>query len=511
MGLGGASHRRFAINAVASSCSLALAIGVSFWYTPYMIRHLGVSVYGMVPLANSITNYLTIITAAVCTTVARYITVDLARGDVEAANRHFNTFLVIAVAVAALLFLLASGFSFLLPTFFNIPVGKERAAQVLFLSVSASFLMSTVANTFQAAIWVSNRFEVRNAIESGAMLIRVGLVVVLFRLWTPGLWQVSIALPLTALFTLGGDVMTCRKLVPCLRLRLSCFDRQVVPTVWNTSRWVLVGQLGGILLINIDLVLANTLLGSFAAGRYAPLLQWVTLLRTLGLTLAGILAPPIVVRYAQGDEDGLLRLLGQASKFLGLIVALPAGLMCGFARPLLGTWLGPSFQDLAHLTWWLVLPLCIEAAQYHFSSVWIAADRIRVISLLTVASGAAYVGFAILLTAKFHWGLYGIAVASALASILRNGVISPVYTATLTNRPRWSLAINAYKTLLSSLAFAAIAALSSASLVSRSWLRLGLVAVPVGIVCLAVTYLILLTPGERVTLLRIIRYRQAES
>src|SRR5580658_2800175 len=181
-GLGEASHHRFAINTIANSFSLILAIAVGFWYTPYMIRHLGVAVYGLVPLANSITNYLTIITAAVCTTVARYITVDMAKGDIESANRHFNTFLVIAICVAAALLLLAVGFSYLLPDFFNIPAGQERAAQVLFLSVTAAFLLSTVANTFQSAIWVSNRFEIRSLIESGSILLRIGLVVLLFHL-----------------------------------------------------------------------------------------------------------------------------------------------------------------------------------------------------------------------------------------------------------------------------------------------------------------------------------------
>ncbi len=510
-GLGEASHHRFAVNTIANGASLVLSIAVGFWYTPYMIRHLGVAVYGLVPLSNSITNYLTILTAAVCTTVARYITVDIAKGDVESANRHFNTFLVIAIWIAAVLELLAVGFSFLLPKFFNIPAGQERAAQVLFLSVTVAFLLSTVANTFQSAIWVSNRFEIRSLIESGAILIRVGLVVLLFNLWAPSLWQLSIALPLTALYTLAGDVIACRKLVPSLRVRLSDFDRKELPALWNTSRWMLVSQVGGVLFFNLDLVLANTLLGPVEAGRYAPLIQWVFLLRTLGMTISVVLSPPIVVRYAQGDTDGLLRVLRQASKFLGLIVGLPAFLLCGFAGPLLGTWLGPSFQDLAPLTWWLVLPLCVEASQLHVSAVWIAADKLRVISLQTVACGVAYIVLAVLLVREFHWGLYGISVASAAASLLRNGILSPLYTAALAHLPRWNLAFYPWRTLLSTFAFAALTAMASVRMAAGSWFKLGLAAAPVSLVYCLVTYFALLNGEERLTLRRIIFSRRAEA
>src|ERR1041385_5868049 len=92
---GGSSHRRFAVNVAASLGSLVITLFVGLWYTPFMIKSLGIAVYGLVPLASSITNYLTVITGSVCAMVARYVTTDLARNDVLNANKHFNTFLIV--------------------------------------------------------------------------------------------------------------------------------------------------------------------------------------------------------------------------------------------------------------------------------------------------------------------------------------------------------------------------------------------------------------------------------
>ena len=52
----GLSHRQFVVNVGANACYFAVSIVIGLWYTPYVIRHLGVSVYGLIPLASSITN-----------------------------------------------------------------------------------------------------------------------------------------------------------------------------------------------------------------------------------------------------------------------------------------------------------------------------------------------------------------------------------------------------------------------------------------------------------------------
>jgi hypothetical protein len=213
--------------------------------------------------------------------VARYITMDLARGDHEGANRNFNTFLVIGLAMASVLLVLAVAFSFLLPFLFKIPAGMEVAARVVFLAVAFAFLISTISNTFESAIWVSNRFEIRSLIESSSLLLRVGLVVLFFYWWQPSLFLVAIAIPIPAFGALLANIAMCRKLAPSLRVRWSDFDRSRLPALWYTSRWLLIGQLGTVLFLNIDLVLANILLGPEAGGHYAPMVQWATLLRTV--------------------------------------------------------------------------------------------------------------------------------------------------------------------------------------------------------------------------------------
>jgi O-antigen/teichoic acid export membrane protein len=500
----GSSHRRFAVNVAANLGSLIITVFVGLWYTPFMIKSLGVAVYGLVPLASSITNYLTVVTAAVCTMVARYITTDLARNDVVNANKHFNTFLIVGTLLAAALFVVAAVFSFFLPAFFNIPSGQENAARNVFLGVAGAFLISTIANTFQSSIWVANRFEVRALIEAGSTLLRAGLVLLSFRLWAPALWQVSIIIPTVAAFVLLADFVACRRLAPSLRVRPSDFDRSKLPELLSTSQWLFWGQLGNLLFLNIDLVLINILLGPLDSGRYAPLLQWVMLLRVVISLIAGTLSPEIVTRYARQDMQSLLQLTRQAAKFLGLVVALPCGLLCGLGRPMLGTWLGPSFMDLAPLSWLVLAPLAVEASQYHLSAIMIAANKLRVPALSMLAFGVGNAALAILLTRYLHWGLYGVAAATAVTSILRNGVFAPLYTAAILHQP-WSTFLSKMGNALTAcLLLAGAAAMVAGYVTPGSWIRLGLAAAPLALLYAGLMYFIGLDADERITMQKIV-------
>ena len=49
----GGRHRRLVVNIVAGFVTFGATLVVGLWYTPYMIRRLGVAVYGLIPLSTS--------------------------------------------------------------------------------------------------------------------------------------------------------------------------------------------------------------------------------------------------------------------------------------------------------------------------------------------------------------------------------------------------------------------------------------------------------------------------
>ena len=117
---------RFAVNLGSNLANFALGILVGLWLTPYLIRHLGVAAYGLVPLAVTVTSYMGLFTTALNAAVGRFITLCLDRRDYAEANRIFNTSFWGTVAVLAVLLGPALWLSSQARFFFNVPAGYEH-------------------------------------------------------------------------------------------------------------------------------------------------------------------------------------------------------------------------------------------------------------------------------------------------------------------------------------------------------------------------------------------------
>ena len=87
-------------------------------------------------------------------------------------------------------------------------------------------------------------------------------------------------------------------------------------------------------------IIINIFLGPEQCGRYAPIALWVTLLGTLGGAISDVFAPIALGYIARQEHDILVTQMKRSTKFLGLIMALPVGLLCGLAKPVLYRWIG---------------------------------------------------------------------------------------------------------------------------------------------------------------------------
>ena len=98
---------------------------------------------------------------------------------------------------------------------------------------------------------------------------------------------------------------------------------------------MVINQIGAILYLNIDVLVANRLFGPEQSGKYAAILQLPYLIRLLGTTVAAVFSPTVLFYFARNDLDGLMVFLRRAIKCMGFVLALPIALMCGFSEPLL--------------------------------------------------------------------------------------------------------------------------------------------------------------------------------
>jgi membrane protein EpsK len=499
---------RFALNLVSNIGKLGLTMLVGVWYVPFLVRKLGPAAYGLIPLASMITSYMGLVTFSLDTAMGRYLTISLARKDHREANKVFNVAFWGNAAIVALLAIPAMAAILNIQHLVRIPVGYESATRRLFAGTALAFLLNEIKTPFLATCFALNRLDLQNVVVASETLTRVGLVVSLFFVFAPRIEYVGAGILAGTVVSTCGAIWVWKVLTPGLHIRRGDFDWILLKNVWHTSGWIVVTQIGMLLYANIDLVVANRLFGPGESGRYAAVLQLPTLLTMLGITVGEIFAPTMYRKYARGNFEELAAYLSRAIKFVGLVLALMAGLVCGFAQPLLQIWLGPAFRSLAPLLCLMAIPTCIALCMYPLYAVPLAANRVKIPGTVTLAIGVLNLVLALVLAKVFGWGLYGIAAACALSQTLRYFVFAPLFGASVLQRPVRTFYQTALPIIGAMLATIGLCRLIMWRWTMSNWMDLGTAAMTVSVLY-GMTVWLLLASEERAALKEtIVRWKE---
>jgi len=172
--------------------------------------------------------------------------------------------------------------------------------------------------------------------------------------------------------------------------------------------------------MNSDLLVANRILGPKQAGYLAVVLQLTAMVRML-VDLTGSILSPVAVAYASRDDVGGLRdFTLRSTKYLGLVIALPAGVLAGAAGSLLPVWLGAEFDGLAGLVAVAMLGLVVTLPLTSLGSVFLATNTVGASSLANLSMGVIQVALGLLLSSLTPLRLYGIVIAGIIAMGARN-------------------------------------------------------------------------------------------
>lgn len=414
-------------NLIANITYFLLHIVIGILLVPYFISTLGIAAYGLIPLASAVTGYVAIVIQSLDTTVSRYLTIDLQKPDYASANRTFNTAFFGLCIIIALMIPLVIIISWFVPVIFNVPTGQETDAIVLFLCVFAALFIRSLSGTFTVQLFAYNRLDYMNLVNIVNYLFYVGLIVLLFWLKGASLIYVGGANLGGAIIASVVAVILAKRVCPHLHLCIGSFDRSRVKDLGNMGGWVLINQIGSLLFLQIDLIVVNIIFGAISAGEYSVVWQWGNQLRSVAVVFAGVLTPMILTYYAREHTETIIRVTKSAVKLMGLIMALPIGLICGFAPQLLTVWVGAQYVFLAPLMILLTVHLIINLAVTPLFSINMAYNKVRVPGIVTLIMGVGNLALAVILSLFTGWGYYGVAAAGAIVLTLKNAVFTPWY------------------------------------------------------------------------------------
>ena len=377
------AKNRLILNISANIIAVFVNAVITIWLTRYLILKLGVSIYGMIPLAVTVASYFGLLTQSISGAIGRFVAIYVGKDDIDKSCEYISSAFFSLLGLCILLLLPAAFIVAFLPHIFNIPQGFEIQARWLFAFMTIFSLVTALNSTFIVSTFITHRFYLRNLIDSAGRIFQVLIIYLLFAVMAVSVSYVGFAYLMMASLALLLSYIAARKLTPELKISFALFKWATALEMAAMGVWVTINQLGAAFYTTISIVIINIFLGSEAVGRYAPFAQWAMLIDLLAGTVASVFAPIAYGYIARNETEELVRQTKRSMKYMSMLMALPIGLLCGLSIPIFNWWLGESFSKFYLLIWILIGSRIVTVAIRPIYAITQGMNKVRLPAVVT--------------------------------------------------------------------------------------------------------------------------------
>jgi O-antigen/teichoic acid export membrane protein len=411
------AKRSLFLGAATNWAAFALALAVSFFLAPYLIRHLGDARYGVWCVVESVLAYFTLFDLGIAACLVRFVAKFHATGERTELNKLVSACLVI-FSLAALGVLVLGG----AVTPFVAPGLERKLGEAGDVAPFMLLMLANLAATLPLSVFPSildglQRYAVKSAVRLAFLLLRVGGIVYVVET-RPGLWPLAVVFTVTNLLEHAAMAALAFRFLPGLRLSRRSVDRETLHRVKGYSVDAFLAMLAGRVTVQTGAIVVGGFLTVAAAAHYAIAARLVELAKNLLRSATTTLTPAISEREARGDLDGVRSVLLNATKWV-LYLVLPIHLgMLFFGRPFLARWVGgPEYADYCFpAVAILSATLTIGVAQSVAARILYGMGKLLLFSRLALVEAAVNLVLSLVLVGPF--GLVGVAVAVAVPNVL---------------------------------------------------------------------------------------------
>ena len=375
-------------NLVFNILSLLANIAVGIFYTPFLVKSLGVVAYGVIPLALIINQYIGVITGSLTGALTRFYSIALQKNDKLEASKSLSTSFIVITAIVLLLVVPIYILIENVDKIFTIPKELVNDSKKLFFFTAISFVFSLYTSIFNVTLYAFNRLDLLNIVKIIRVTGKWLFVLFIYSFISVNVAYVGLANLLTELFLLVFSIIVFSRFSKGkVSLSLKKYDTAVLKAIGFMALWTIVHQLGDTALYRIDNILVNIFWSSKESGILGAFTELGNYTIVISTVIGSLFGPLILIAYANNRHEEVKQMTLDRSLSVGILVAVMSGVLAGFSPILLKIWLGEEFVEYNA---WLILKLFLVpfyASAGVFSFAARAFNKVRFPAIMTVGFG----------------------------------------------------------------------------------------------------------------------------
>jgi O-antigen/teichoic acid export membrane protein len=412
-------------NIVSNWATYLISGAISFFLSPFIVRHLGNSAYGVWVLLVSLTGYLGFLDLGIRGAVTRYIAKFHSQGEHEESSRTISSACGLFSSAGLLSLVAAFLFAVIVVPHFKLPPGYYRTAQFVVLIAGANVALSLISGVFGGLLVGLQRFELHNSIALSVMCLRA-VATVLALLHGYGLVSLALIQLGSTVVELILGIFLSRRLYPEVQIAFDKFDRAHVALIFSFGVFAFLLQISNYLIYYTDALVIGTFLPVGMITFFAIAGNLTIYARELVGGFSRTMTPLASKLEAETGHNSLQETTLRSARYCTLLM-LPIFVTFMLRGHLfIALWMGPSYADLSgRVLWILSLPWFVGASASVSASVILGIGRHKKVVPVALAEGFGNLILSIILAKPL--GVIGVAWGTTIPNIAVSLLFWPWY------------------------------------------------------------------------------------
>lgn len=394
--------------AIISYVGILLNIAISFLYTPWMIRKIGVSDYGLYSLILSFISYF-ILDFGLSQAIQRFIAKYRAENNEDKVAKMVGITTKVYLAIDAFIFIVLFVFYFFISNIFTglTPAEVERV-KGLYIIAGTFSVLTFMFKPLAGAMMAFEFFMEEKALE---LLNKVGTVLFVCL-------ALSFGADVYALVFINGAIALFASFAKYLvfkhksklKIQWSYFNKGELKSVFSFSAWTFVISLAQRMRITIVPTILGILSNSTEISLFALGITIEGILFSFSHALNGLFLPKVTRMIHQESRSEVNSLMIKVGRIQLFIISL---LFYGFVASgfvFLNLWVGAQFSSVYYIVLCFIVPNTVLFTQSIANDVVYVDNVIKSTATMTLASSA--IGLVLACSLAHSMGAVGCAIGT---------------------------------------------------------------------------------------------------
>lgn len=405
-----------------------LTVVAGLYITKLLIAQLGIQLYGFFPIANNISNYLVIISMAINSMAARFISVSIAKKEYEKANQYYSSLFFSDLMLAGIMIIPIMLCVNYAEKIFQIPSLYIKDVKFLLLFVLLSVMVNMITTVFSTATVAKDRIDIQYIGRISQVVLKILLFAGIYIFCRHNVAYAGGIIFFLEVYYLILQFAIKRRIMPELVIKKKDYNISIIKQIIHASIWNSVNQLGNSLLFGVDAIVANILVGAEASGIIGVLHMIPGTLNSVITLLAGIFVPKCIKAYSDNNNSELDNIVKRAQEIMGVFVTTLVCLSIIFGKNFFNLYLPEYNSDiLARLSNIYLFPLIFTGVFWSVSNLNIIWNNVKIPALFTIINGILNLFIMVIFLAYTEMGIVVIPITTSTITILWYGLFIPIY------------------------------------------------------------------------------------